>query len=305
MKPDEALNASLQRLIPIQRLSDSDARRNIAHTRLVVTVHRLKREGTAMSRGKSFVLNLVLIVVIVVAAALFLFPIFARTHGHARSHSCQSNLKQCAQALKIYCDDYNGMLPSSCLVSHSKQWNRRDFLTFATRIGRLRSDPKMRQSTWQLMRKQTWPQVVLPGWDIMVCPSDPVDRTNPNAQASYWYKTANDKAWYGIGCGAPRRHIGDYAYESDQIAFYEHLGWHFNDTTGLHNGVRINVSFMDTHVKTILLKNATSGDLINCAANSDGEPMYYDCAVDPKTGYPKTQTGPAKLTDPARCYDKL
>ena len=99
--------------------------------------------------------------------------------------------------------------------------------------------------------------------------------------------------------------MGDYAFEADQIAFYEHLGWHWGDTGGLKNGVQINASFIDTHVETIWISNATSGDPINCAANSDGEPMYYNTGVDPKTGVAKKQAGPATLTDPTRCCDQL
>jgi competence protein ComGC len=252
-----------------------------------------------MQRGKSFVLNLILIMVIVVALTLILFPMLARTHCSARKSCCQSNLKSIAQALKMYADDYNGQLPSSCLVSQAEQWNKRDFMTFATKLGKV--PPESRT------RKQTWSQVLYDNLrnKVLFCPSDPVEQADPNAQTSYWYKLANDKAWYGIGCPKPRRHLDDYGYESDQIAFYEHLGWHFGDTTGLHNNVQINASYMDTHVETIVLTNATSGDPLNCAANSNGEPMYYNTITNETTRSPKTHPGPAQLTDPTQCYDNL
>jgi len=67
----------------------------------------------------------------------------------------------------------------------------------------------------------------------------------------------------------------------------------------------ITASFVDTHVETIVIKNGTSGDPINCVASSDGEPMYYNTAVDSKTGQPKKDTGPAHHIDPTRCYDQL
>ena len=141
--------------------------------------------------------------------------------------------------------------------------------------------------------------------DIAFCPSDSVDKTNPNAHTSYYLKLANDKAWYGVGCPKPRRHLADFGYESDQIAFYEHSGWHFGDSSGrLGNRTKINVSYMDTHVEIIEVCNATSGDPINCAVNSDGEPMYYNTSVDNK-GNTKTPDGPAKLTDPTCCYDSF
>jgi hypothetical protein len=252
-----------------------------------------------MQSGKCSILSIVFVIIIIFFVAAILFPVFTKPYPYPRKSICQSNLKQCAQALKMYTDDYDGKLPSSRLVSGAKRWNTRDYLTFGTTLGKYPPEG----------RRQTWSQVLYDNMrnkDIMWCTSDGTDKTDPDAQTSYWYKLANDKAWYGIGCDAPRQKMGDYGYESDQLAFYEHAGWHFGDTSGrLKNGLQINASFLDTHVETILLTNATSGDPINCAANSNGEPMYYNCSVEPKHGYVKTQTGPANLTDPAQCYDKL
>ena len=140
---------------------------------------------------------------------------------------------------------------------------------------------------------------------MMFCTSDTVDRTDPYSHTSYWYKLANDKAWYGVGCKVQRRTMNDYAFEADQIAFYERLGWHFGDTSGLRNGVQINASFIDTHVETLVIQNATSGDPVNCAANSDGEPMYYNTDVNQRNDTAQKQAGPATLTDPTRCYDSF
>ncbi len=36
-----------------------------------------------------------------------------------------------------------------------------------------------------------------------------------------------------------------------------------------------------------------------------GEPMYYNCRVEPKTGKEIIDKGPAKQIDPTCCYDKL
>lgn len=252
-----------------------------------------------MQSGKCSILGIVLVIIILFFVAAILLPVIAPTgRTPVRKSTCLNNLKQCAQALKMYSDDYGGQLPSSYLVSRSKRWNAPDYLAFSTKLGKC--PPAARaQTIWQILYFN------MRNKDIVFCPSDTVDKTDPAARTSYWYKLANDKAWYGIGCDAPRRSIRDYGYESDQIAFYERMGWHFNDTTGIHNGVQFNASFMDTHVETITIKNATSGDPKNCAANSNGEPMYYNCGVEPKHGYPKTQTGPATLTDPTRCYDNL
>jgi len=251
-----------------------------------------------MQSGKCSILSLVVVAGIVVVVAIILFPIFASTRERPGKSKCLNNLKGCALALKLYADDYNGMLPSSYMVSRSKQWNPIDSYAFVSRPGKLPPDEGARLHTWSQVLYSN-----MRSKDIMWCPSDPADKTDPDAQTSYWYKIANDKAWYGIGCPKPRRNMNDYAWESDQIAFYERLGWHFGDQTGLHNNGQINAAFMDTHVETITITNATSGDPTNCAANSDGEPMYYNTSVDGKKT--KTQTGPATLTDPANCYDTL
>jgi hypothetical protein len=241
----------------------------------------------------------VAVAALVVAVITVLMPVVAQQSDPSEKATCQSNLKQCAQALKMYADDYDNVLPSSCLVGHAPHWNRLDFVKFATLAGKTPDSTSPRR---------TWSQVLYDNMrskDIMFCPSDPVNRNSPNAQASYWYKLANDKAWYGVGCPEPRRAMSDYGYESDQIAFYEHQPFHYGGTGGLKNGARINASFMDTHVETITISNATSGDPVNCAASSNGEPMYYNCRVDDRTAKEMIDKGPAKQIDPTCCYDKF
>lgn len=252
-----------------------------------------------MRSGKCSVLSLGLGFIFLLLVAIVFFPTDSGAPNAVRKAKCLNNLKQCAQALKMYADDYDGQLPSSYLVSHAKRWNAADSLTFCARIGAFPPGQAP---------KQTWAQVLydhIYAPDVAFCPRDPVDRKNPHAWISYWYKAANDKAWYGVGCKKPRRNMSDYGYESDQIAFYERLAWHFGDTSGLKKGLQINASFIDTHVETIVLDDsATTGDPIACAVNSNGEPMYYNTKAD-SSGYSKKQSGPATLTDPAMCYDTL
>lgn len=252
-------------------------------------------------QGKCSIPFMIIVSVIFLVVAAILFPCFAPRCNGARKAFCLNNLKHCAQALKMYADDYNGQLPSSYLVSHSKTWDRADYRIFGQTLGKFPPDEKTRRVTWSQI---LYDHMKRP--EIMFCPSDTVDKSDPLSHTSYWYKLANDKAWYGKGCRAPRRSRVDYAFEADQMAFYEHCGWHFGDNSGrLTNGLQINNVYMDTHVETIMIQNATSGDPINCAANSDGEPMYYNTGVDSKTGIAKKHAGPATLTDPTWCYDSL
>lgn len=249
-----------------------------------------------MKIGRSSILSMFVMLAVfsLVLTAFFLYG--AREREKSRAAKCLNNMKCISQGLKMYADDYDGQLPSSYFVSRSKRWNAADSKIFCTGAGWARK----RDTGWGPTRR-TWPEILyehICSPDPPFCPSESLSDRH-NVPVSYYYKLANDKAWYGAG----RRSMGDYAFEADQIAFYERLGRHYGDVTGLKNRVKINVSYMDTHVETIVIKNATSGDPINCAANSDGEPMYYNTGVDQNTSIEKKYTGPARLTDPTCSYD--
>lgn len=250
-----------------------------------------RSKGSALADWLAY--GMLTIFIIAVIAAV-LFPMFTRREDCTYTVGCPGLLKECAVALQLYWNDYDSHLPSSYLVSHSKKWSRRDSLMFISKLGEM---PPTANT-----RLQTWPQVLyghMKNKDIMWCPSDSADTSNRNSQVSYWYKLANDKAWYGEGCTKPCRTEADFQYNADQICFYEHQGWHCGRSDGLKNDVMINASFMDSHVEAIVVKSATSGNPINCAANSDGEPMYFN--YDNKTH--KRAAGPARYTDPQRYSD--
>lgn len=242
-------------------------------------------------------------VVLILAAILYpiAFPQFVRCVNPARRQTCQSNLKECALAVQLYCSDYDDWLPSSTLVNHSLTWNKRDLTRFATRRGKLPA---------QDTQPHTWVQTVydkMKDKDIMFCPDDNRRSDSPRAVVSYWWKLAIDKAWFGAGCSRPYRRTTDYPRPRDCILLYEHDGRHCGRTDGLKNDVQANVALMDTHVTMISLVNATSGDPINCAANSDGEPMYFNFDnTKPKgAGNPPPKDIPAEHVDPGRYSDML
>lgn len=61
-----------------------------------------------MERRKGFTLIELLVVIAIIAIlAAILFPVFAKAREKARQASCQSNLKQLAQACMMYVDDYD------------------------------------------------------------------------------------------------------------------------------------------------------------------------------------------------------
>ena len=253
-------------------------------------------------------LEIIVVVAIVVVLAVILFPVFEKARSPIHYPSCQQQMKELAVALQIYANDYDGLLPSSALVSGSEEWNKKDFLTFATKVGDLPPGPGT--------VCRTWPQVLyhhLRNKDAMFCPSDPTFKTNrgvtpsPGAEISYWWKLAVDKAWYGEDCSKEYRRLDDYPRNADCIILYEHMGWHFGSTEGLTNGAQINCAFLDSHVKSHMIQNATSGDPINCAANSDGSPMYFNFDNDQALGpdNPPAPSVPATYVDPGRYSDRL
>ena len=229
----------------------------------------------------------------------------------ARRNSCLANLKQCAQATIMYADDYDSMLPSSYSVSHSKKWNTRAFLTFATQLGEFPP----------ATARKTWPQIL---YDNMrqpnvFCYYDNAPSLNSSnksemakAQVSYWWKAAVDKAWYGEGCPKPHQLMSDYPNKPKCVIFYERGPFHFQDRfgfnsrpydAGLRDGLKINVAYLDGHSGMVTIGNATSGDPRQCAANSNGEPMYFN--FDNKIGKKLANSMPASYVDPTQYSDSL
>ena len=63
-------------------------------------------------------IELLVVIAIIAILAAMLFPVFAAAREKARSASCQSNLKQLGNALRMYVDDHDGMA-LSCAIYNS------------------------------------------------------------------------------------------------------------------------------------------------------------------------------------------
>ena len=244
----------------------------------------------------------IVIFIIMLIAAAFAIPVLQRVpRGHGPY--CQRQMKECVAALLIYAEDYDDTLPSSACVSGSETWNKEDFLVFATRVGKLPPPPDA--------RPQTWTQVLwdhMKNKDIFFCPEDPSNHRARDAKVSYWWKTAVDKAWYGEDCPKHYRKITDYPHAAHQIILYEHNTWHFDQADmGMVHGAQINCAFLDGRVKCHQIVNATSGDPLDCAANEDGEPMYFnfDEDRDESDDSPPDPFTPATYVDPGRYSDRF
>jgi prepilin-type N-terminal cleavage/methylation domain-containing protein/prepilin-type processing-associated H-X9-DG protein len=79
-----------------------------------MTQRRTLTIGHTKQRGFTLIELLVVIAIIAILAAI-IFPVFARVRQKGYQASCQSNLKQLAQAILMYADDHEGYGP----LSHS------------------------------------------------------------------------------------------------------------------------------------------------------------------------------------------
>ena len=269
----------------------------------------MKKRSILQCNSGLTILEVVILLVIVDVLAVLLFPIFARSGGHAPRDNRSNNLHQCAIALHTYCQDYDGFLPSSAIVRRSKNWNKSDFARFATRLGHVPVPTDTSPSTWT---QALYPH--MRSRDVMFCPDDKADHAAPNSRVSYYWKTAVDKAWYGVGCKRPCRSETDFIHNADQVVFYERAGFHdvrghlwWKKAPGLENGVRINVAYLDTHVRSIQITNATSNDPRHPELATNGEPMFFNFDQSKPKGFnnPPPASVPAKHTDPLRYSDWL
>jgi general secretion pathway protein G len=236
-------------------------------------------------------INMLSIPVIITILAAILFPMFTRARESARKSECLCNLIEIGNAISTYTHDYNGLLPSSILVSGNKTWNEDDFIRFASEKRTL----PLSNNT----KAQTWPELIYPyckDTSKYQCPSDPDDRL------SYYWKAAVDRAWYG-----GYRKLKDFKSPANQIIVFERKGWHHSDAArGLADGVKINCLFMDSHVASKSIRNsgyAENDDSSSPLPKNGGEPAWFNHEISNKTANKNASNG--QHWDPSKWEDSL
>lgn len=255
-------------------------------------------------------IELLVVIAIIAILAAILFPVFARAREAARKAKCLNNLKQCSQALKMYADDYDGTMPSSGILTApnaSSTQQQADFCAKACAAGTY-------PPTGTPVVRASWPQYLydhMKSQDIIFCPSDsptpPYDRDD--VYCSYWYKFANDYVW---NHAMKKQKMGDYGYESDQVAFFEYKGWHFGDQSGVRRGIQYNMSFVDTHVETCILPDNDSAPAATTPVNNTNHtamataaklPFYYNTWVNPADQTATKASGNITTNNAGRGFD--
>ena len=243
------------------------------------------RKMPARRKSGFTLIELLVVIAIIAILAAILFPVFARAREAARKTNCSNNMHECAIALQTYWTDYDATLPSSCNTffsinptSTSPSWSDANFVTFSTYLGQVPVPTSLSPKTWVQMLYSH-----MRSRDIVFCPSDNADHTNALSRVSYQWKYAIDKAWWGpVGSDNGRcMKESDFGYNSDQVVFFERAGFHDNKSAGLQNDTRINVVFLDTHVRNITLvncgaKDQNAVDTTQSPCYFNGEPWYFN-----------------------------
>ncbi len=124
-------------------------------------------QGRRAAKGFTLIELLVVIAIIAILAAI-LFPVFAQAREAARKASCQSNLKQLGNAIRMYAQDYDEHM----VTGGGGPWGSGPGY-----------DPNNPAKTGSLQ----WQWVIQPyvkNWKVYKCPSDPRDyNENPISYA--------------------------------------------------------------------------------------------------------------------------
>jgi len=115
------------------------------------------RRGPSGARGFTLIELLVVIAIIAILAAI-LFPVFAQAREAARKASCQSNLKQLGNAIRMYAQDYDEHLVTGGGTGYGA----------SAGVSEGAPLPSL-QYQWVI-------QPYVKNWGVYKCPSDPRDR---------------------------------------------------------------------------------------------------------------------------------
>jgi prepilin-type N-terminal cleavage/methylation domain-containing protein len=127
-----------------------------------------------MKRKGFTLIELLVVIAIIAILAAILFPVFAKAKEAAKRTTCVSNLNQIGKAILLYCGQYDDLYPraDNCVpgVSLNPKFNN---VTNPT--GGCAGPYQYRHNHYK------WPVWLIPyssSWQLYVCPSRQIDKTN-------------------------------------------------------------------------------------------------------------------------------
>jgi prepilin-type N-terminal cleavage/methylation domain-containing protein/prepilin-type processing-associated H-X9-DG protein len=88
-------------------------RQSLARRRTPARPARRKAVAPAATAPAFTLIELLVVIAIIAVLAAILFPVFAQARGKARQTTCASNQRQVFLGIRMYCDDYDGIVPQS------------------------------------------------------------------------------------------------------------------------------------------------------------------------------------------------
>lgn len=209
-----------------------------------------------MRRSGFTLIELLVVVAVVAILAALLFPVFARAKERARQTACNSNLRQLAQAMRLYLDDNNGRYPEAYSTYACLPW--------AGRPGG-GGVPFGIQSHEKAIRVVMEPYVSTP--ELWRCPSDVGDYRSagtggyqhqtppfyPWMGTSYDYADLGQKFYNRVQTVAGRNE-SQIKQPSESYLFWDLRDWHWSAERRVTARVRPsfnNVVFCDGHVQAV------------------------------------------------------
>ena len=214
---------------------------------------RIPSEVSPVKRGFTLIELLVVIAIIAILAAI-LFPVFARARSKARQAACQSNLKQLALAVMMYCQDYDGKFPPVYDDGSGTRYIWADKIFPYVKNEDLFQCPavsrpingNLQRTLYQMPMMHVFPE----GW------WHPVSEEEFTHPATTVMILESYNCWWQHYC--PRHNIGHTATTSDGQLYI--VGVLNEITWPRHNG-GCNVAWVDGHVKWMHIRDLARSDV--------------------------------------------
>lgn len=229
----------------------------ITVSRLYVGKHsetKLKGRDAPRARLRSCLPGITLVELLFVLAIISLLagialPVFVNGRNMAYHGVCLSNMRQTTLALHLYREDYDEFFPSLYADTYSAA--RADDLNFWHDTFCRGTYLEKEQASWaSLVRtymERTASPLTAEAANVFFCPLDR-DHTN-RPLTSYEYKM-----WLAMNMSAP-----GVEFQGSTVQIWEQWAYHTGEMQNEHDRrSRLNVSFVDGHIRTLLLSKTTS-----------------------------------------------